>query len=83
MIGLRVLLGISLLVVLMNILAVKAASIRVCYQPPLSGGCYALFRRYYYNPASGRCQIFTYGGCGGNSNNFVTLRACVARCGGK
>ncbi|XP_017471548.1 PREDICTED: kunitz-type serine protease inhibitor HCRG2-like [Rhagoletis zephyria] len=83
MIGLRVLLVIPLLVVLMNILAVKAASERVCYQPPVTGECRAAIRRYYFNPTVGRCLVFIYGGCGGNSNNFVTLRACVARCGGK
>ena len=26
--------------------------------------------------------MFTYGGCGGNSNNFASLVDCVANCGG-
>ncbi|XP_036347139.1 kunitz-type serine protease inhibitor HMGS1-like [Rhagoletis pomonella] len=83
MIGLRVLLGISLLVVLMNILAAKAESERVCYQPPVTGECRAAIRRYYFNPTVGRCLVFIYGGCGGNSNNFISLRDCVAICGAK
>jgi hypothetical protein len=30
----------------------------------------------------GHCDLFTYGGCGGNNNNFETQNECVAHCGG-
>lgn len=37
--------------------------------------------RYYYDAASGRCNPFTYSGCGGNANNFQSLASCQATCG--
>merc|ERR1719167_1383860 len=46
-----------------------------------AGPCFALKPRYYYNPASRRCEEFLYGGCRGNANNFETLQACVSECG--
>lgn len=38
-------------------------------------------RRYAYNPSTRRCEIFTYGGCQGNDNNFETEEECERRCG--
>ncbi|XP_070587012.1 protease inhibitor 1-like [Erythrolamprus reginae] len=56
---------------------------RLCYLPPESGPCYAFFSRFYYNPASNKCQTFTYGGCLGNANNFETIEECQRTCLGK
>uniref|UniRef100_A0A8C7WRZ5 BPTI/Kunitz inhibitor domain-containing protein n=1 Tax=Oryzias sinensis TaxID=183150 RepID=A0A8C7WRZ5_9TELE len=36
--------------------------------------------RYFYNFKKGRCEIFIYGGCGGNQNNFKTEQECLRRC---
>jgi hypothetical protein len=36
--------------------------------------------RYYFNSKSGKCELFTYSGCYGNSNNFQTLEACENKC---
>uniref|UniRef100_A0A8C4TW97 WAP domain-containing protein n=1 Tax=Falco tinnunculus TaxID=100819 RepID=A0A8C4TW97_FALTI len=44
----------------------------ICHLPPVHGPCRGLFRRYAYNPATGTCQPFIYGGCQGNANNFRT-----------
>ncbi len=55
----------------------------VCALPPEVGPCDAAFRRYYHDPATGSCKQFTYGGCNGNANNFETLEACEAGCGGQ
>jgi len=52
----------------------------VCNQPPETGRCRAYFRRYYYDPANKSCQLFIYGGCGGNENRFETKEECEARC---
>lgn len=40
-------------------------------------------RRFFYNATSGQCEMFTYGGCGGNDNNFRTVADCRATCSGK
>uniref|UniRef100_A0A224YCP3 Pancreatic trypsin inhibitor n=1 Tax=Rhipicephalus zambeziensis TaxID=60191 RepID=A0A224YCP3_9ACAR len=36
--------------------------------------------RYYYNSQTGLCEIFEYGGCEGNENNFAELESCKTRC---
>ena len=53
-----------------------------CYQPANAGPCLAAFSRYYYNKTEGQCLVFTYGGCGGNQNNYATREACTKECGG-
>jgi len=66
-----------------NSLPYKNISRDVCLQPPLSGPCTtSSFQRWFYNPQSGSCSQFTFGGCDGNGNNFVTLRQCEAMCKG-
>merc|ERR1711990_904773 len=54
-----------------------------CYQPAVTGLCMAAIRRWFYNHKSGRCEKFTYGGCGGNGNNFQTEESCKRTCGNK
>ena len=39
------------------------------------------FRRFYFNRTSSVCEIFLYGGCGGNHNNFENKTDCQAFCG--
>uniref|UniRef100_A0A915IET5 BPTI/Kunitz inhibitor domain-containing protein n=1 Tax=Romanomermis culicivorax TaxID=13658 RepID=A0A915IET5_ROMCU len=36
--------------------------------------------RWYHNEKKFRCMAFTYLGCGGNDNNFLTYDACQAKC---
>jgi hypothetical protein len=45
-----------------------------------SGVCLAAIPRFGYDPVTARCRQFTYGGCGGNANNFATLAACEQAC---
>nr|XP_022319759.1 kunitz-type serine protease inhibitor BmKTT-2-like [Crassostrea virginica] len=52
----------------------------VCSLPQETGTCYGYFRRWWYNWATNRCEIFIYGGCQGNANNFRTKEACYRRC---
>lgn len=52
----------------------------VCTLPPVVGPCAAAMPRWYFDPATGKCTPFTYGGCGGNENNFQTPAACVTAC---
>ncbi|CAL1298886.1 unnamed protein product [Larinioides sclopetarius] len=37
--------------------------------------------RYYYDDLEEACKLFIYGGCGGNTNNFVTIEECYGNCG--
>ncbi|XP_051833157.1 tissue factor pathway inhibitor 2 [Antechinus flavipes] len=51
-----------------------------CYSPLDPGSCSADVPRYYFNWESKRCKPFSYSGCGGNENNFVSRRACSKVC---
>ncbi|XP_028940058.1 tissue factor pathway inhibitor [Antrostomus carolinensis] len=44
------------------------------------GPCKAIHMRYYFNIQSRECEIFEYGGCHGNENNFLTLEECQKKC---
>ncbi|KAM9466151.1 papilin isoform 1-T1 [Clarias gariepinus] len=51
-----------------------------CDLPHTAGLCDEWTARYYYDPASSRCEHFWYGGCHGNANNFATLEECQQTC---
>ncbi|MCA9556628.1 MAG: hypothetical protein KC933_41780, partial [Myxococcales bacterium] len=53
-----------------------------CGLPMEVGPCEAAIPRWFHNAQTGMCERFIYGGCGGNANNFETLEACEASCGG-
>ena len=44
------------------------------------GPCDAVFPSWFFNSESGECEMFNYGGCGGNENRFDSLQACQSRC---
>ncbi|KAM6979127.1 tissue factor pathway inhibitor a [Tautogolabrus adspersus] len=44
------------------------------------GPCKAIKDRFFFNVDSGLCELFEYGGCGGNANNFHTFEACEETC---
>lgn len=52
-----------------------------CMLESETGSCRALQPRYYYNSQAGVCDVFGYGGCGGNQNNFQSLEECENKCG--
>ena len=53
-----------------------------CSQVKDEGICPGNVPRIYFDQAAGRCLLFSYGGCGGNTNNFLTEDSCIATCGG-
>ncbi|XP_018598134.2 kunitz-type protease inhibitor 2 [Scleropages formosus] len=53
-----------------------------CEALPDQGFCRAAFQRYFYNASARTCQLFTYGGCKGNKNNYLTMEECMADCSG-
>lgn len=44
------------------------------------GPCKAIKDRFFFNIDNRRCELFEYGGCGGNANNFETLKECEKTC---
>lgn len=53
-----------------------------CVDLPDTGLCKEHIPRWYYNPFSQSCARFTYGGCGGNGNNFEEEQQCLQSCQG-
>ncbi|XP_052756348.1 papilin isoform X3 [Galleria mellonella] len=51
-----------------------------CSLPLDPGSCAGNYIRWGFNPDSGRCEQFTWGGCEGNTNRFSTEAACKHRC---
>lgn len=51
-----------------------------CTLPPKTGLCRAMMPRYYYNMETRSCEMFIYGGCSGNANNFEIKKNCEAQC---
>jgi len=54
----------------------------ICSLQPIRGPCRARIPKFYYNPTSGTCEGFDYGGCQGNANRFDNKQSCTSRCGG-
>ncbi|EYC10380.1 hypothetical protein Y032_0056g2714 [Ancylostoma ceylanicum] len=52
----------------------------ICYQPIKQGPCLGFLQRYAYDASKRKCVEFTYGGCGGNQNNFERMRECEFTC---
>lgn len=52
----------------------------MCKLKPDVGPCDGAFYRWFFNPVKGKCEQFSYGGCGGNKNNFKTKVECQEAC---
>ena len=53
-----------------------------CSQVKDEGICPGNVPRFYFDQSASRCLLFSYGGCGGNTNNFLTEESCIGSCGG-
>ncbi|XP_055028825.2 papilin [Misgurnus anguillicaudatus] len=51
-----------------------------CDLPHTVGPCDQWTSRYYYDRSASRCVHFWYGGCDGNSNNFISEEDCQGTC---
>lgn len=51
-----------------------------CKSEPDSGPCFGMLTRFHYNSSIMSCQMFTFGGCMGNQNNFPTEKDCLQSC---
>ncbi len=45
-----------------------------------SGRCRALVERWFHNKETNSCELFVWGGCGGNDNNFSSKEKCESYC---
>jgi len=54
--------------------------LEICTEGPLAGPCRGHQLRYYYDLSQDSCNQFSYGGCAGNRNNFVTEEDCTKTC---
>ncbi|XP_017650696.1 eppin isoform X2 [Nannospalax galili] len=52
----------------------------VCSLPKDAGFCMAYFPRWWYNKENDTCDVFIYGGCQGNNNNFQSQTICQSAC---
>jgi len=52
----------------------------VCMLEKDPGPCQASFYRWYFNSETGRCEEFSYGGCLGNGNRFISKLECEETC---
>ncbi|TRY70683.1 hypothetical protein TCAL_05435 [Tigriopus californicus] len=52
----------------------------LCQTRPVFGSCGSKIERWFYDMEIGDCRSFPWSGCGGNENNFLTLRQCQAAC---
>lgn len=54
--------------------------LRICDTKHFTGTKREEFYRYAYDSSIRQCVPFTYGGCFGNDNNFLTKRQCERTC---
>jgi len=54
----------------------------ICSKEPLVSrkACMGIFPRFTFNAGEGKCEEYTYGGCGGSENLFITEAECIDRC---
>lgn len=51
-----------------------------CSLPRAAGSCSSWTGRYHYDVLNSKCMHFWFGGCHGNSNNFMTREECQRAC---
>ncbi|XP_053137754.1 protein AMBP isoform X2 [Hemicordylus capensis] len=51
-----------------------------CLLPKDAGPCLGMLPRYFHNTTSETCEVFFYGGCLGNGNNFLSEKVCLQTC---
>jgi len=57
----------------------QLSRVHQCQLPLEAGPCKGQIDRWHYSNDQG-CTQFSWGGCGGNSNNFVSQQKCIAAC---
>ncbi|KAI1713355.1 kunitz/Bovine pancreatic trypsin inhibitor domain-containing protein [Ditylenchus destructor] len=55
-------------------------AIQKCLKPKLIGKCDNELPAFFYNKQNRHCEPFSYSGCGGNTNRFLTIAQCEQGC---
>nr|XP_031290260.1 kunitz-type protease inhibitor 3 [Camelus dromedarius] len=58
----------------------KPVTRNVCKLPMEIGLCRGFVLRWFYNWKTYECELFSYGGCNGNDNNFMDKEVCEKAC---
>ncbi|CDS43598.1 Kunitz protease inhibitor [Echinococcus multilocularis] len=69
-----------LLLMLLGVASFSQGNEDICSLPIEVGPCRSRIRAWGFNPKTGQCINFVYGGCGGNANRFKHRRACERAC---
>nr|Q589G4.1 RecName: Full=Kunitz-type serine protease inhibitor As-fr-19; Short=Asfr19; Flags: Precursor [Anoplius samariensis]BAD93276.1 peptide toxin As-fr-19 [Anoplius samariensis] len=69
-----------LLVLSISAILQVSHSVSFCLLPIVPGPCTQYVIRYAFQPSISACRRFTFGGCEGNDNNFMTRRDCEHYC---
>ncbi|KAL8578130.1 hypothetical protein ACOMHN_055449 [Nucella lapillus] len=57
-----------------------ASPVDECQLPSDRGRCKGFVPQFYYDKEKGKCRLFVYGGCGGNTNRFTSAWECNYVC---
>ena len=52
----------------------------LCMKPKAEGACNGDYPRWFFDANLGECQEFSYSGCRGNNNRFMTKYECENTC---
>ncbi|KAM9798314.1 kunitz-type protease inhibitor 1-like [Neosynchiropus ocellatus] len=55
---------------------------KYCLAPAKVGPCRAAFGRWRYDAEKGACELFVFGGCKQNHNNYLSEKECLSACSG-
>ena len=59
----------------------RIGPVNPCHLPKVAGDCRMHIPSWFFDPQTGDCMRFVFGGCGGNENRFSSQEECRNTCG--